>query len=401
MAGIGFERLGIAALLWSACTAVFAQQGGLLGLPPLPPPSGTPQTGLPPAGALVAQQVMVDGAARHYLLHTPTGATPGAKLPLVLVLHGNRQSAQQMANSATGQIWRLVADGEFPQIANRQRFYVAFLNGALLANRSSGPAESSTWNDCDLSRFNNPSTADDVGFAAAVVEQIRSAGGPALDLNKVYAYGFSNGAAMALRLGREAGGVVAAVAAISGVDPQAANDECVETRDGVAARRPALIAHGTADLLVPFVNRCGANAGALQSCRLGHAETVQAWKARSGQATFASDTSLLPPPRTRYDSPMNARPRTAPADTTTLECVQHLRQIRRNGLNPVLDTSGRLQPNTASDVRVENCVITGGGHAEPSILTYVGAVVESVYGKQNNDGEAVALAWRFFERHVR
>ncbi|MGQ0530026.1 MAG: alpha/beta hydrolase family esterase [Panacagrimonas sp.] len=380
--------------------------------PPLPPlelPSLGSQSGLePPAGALVAEQITVGSVTRHYLLHTPTlptGVGTSTKLPLVLVLHGNRQSAQQMADSASGQIWRLMADGIVRDANNKSfgPFYVAFLNGATASNLSTGPRATATWNDCAAARLNNLSTADDVGFARAVSQQLTTrfaaSSAPNIESTRIYAYGFSNGAAMALRLGRQATDTVAAVAAIAGVDPQTANDECPVT----GVRSPALIAHGTADQLVPYASNC-ANTDALPSlratvCRLGHVETVNAWKKNSGN-TIASDMPNRKPPMA-FAKASNQRPASAPVDSAVITCVQHLRFIKLNGTTPMLDSNGNLIPGKDSDVRVEDCTITGGGHLEPSILTYAGAAVETVFGKQNNDAESVVQAWQFFRRHTK
>ena len=368
-------------------------------LPPLLPLAPLPvlgtKSGLPaPAGALVAQQVAVpaDGSVRHYLLHTPAAGTD-KPIPLVLVLHGYSQNAQQMADSASGQVWRLMADNLPPESLTTEvtgPFYVAFLNGATPGNLATGAQAIGTWNDCDAARVNNLSTANDVAFAKAVVAQM----GNKVDTSKVYAYGMSNGATMALRLGREAGDVIAAIAAVSGVDPQPVNDECNEMADGVQNRRPATIVHGTADLLVSFTNSCVAVPGLpTAACRLGHADTVAAWKSKSG-AGFATDAPGAMPPKTAYPKSTSAtRPPLAPADATKISCVQHLSKFQ------IVD--GQILPIESSDVRIQDCIIDGGGHLEPSILTYAGTAVEATFGKQNNDAESALLAWQFFRRHIR
>ena len=335
------------------------------------------------AGVLTPGTVVTsDGATRHLLLYTPDselGVTgPKGNLPLVLVFHGLRLSAQQMADSGSGQVWKKAADGLLPE-AGTGGFYVAFLNGsAQLA--SNGPATSGTWNDCEASPFNNPSTANDVEFVRAAVgklSQVKADGtAPLIDSSKVYAYGISNGAGMALRLGREAGDVVAAIAAIANVDPSAANDECPLS----PPRRPALIVHGTADLLIPYTApRC-----LLGGCRRGHLETVELWRAGSeGKIQYALPTVFA-------KSLVTARPAGAAADKTRIACTQYVRKL------PAATT-----PAANVDVRVEACTVTGGGHLEPSILTYVGAVGEAVFGKQNNDAESVVQAWKFFRRHTK
>ena len=333
------------------------------------------------AGVLTPGTVVTsDGATRHLLLYTPDSelgaAGPKGKLPLVLVFHGLRLSAQQMADSGSGQIWKKAADGLLPDVGTGG-FYVAFLNGSGQVT-SNGPATLGTWNDCEASRFNNVSTANDVEFVRAVVgklSEVKPDGTAALiDSSRVYSYGISNGAGMALRLGREAGDVVAAIAAIANVDPAAANDECPL----LPPRRPALIVHGTADLLIPYTApRC-----LLGGCRRGHLETVEIWRTGSeGKVQNALPTVFA-------KSLVTARPAGTAADTTRIACTQYVRKL------PAATT-----PPANVDVRVEACTVTGGGHLEPSILTYVGAVGEAIFGKQNNDAESVVQAWKFFRRH--
>lgn len=374
-------------------------------------PSGRNRAGTLPAaqGSLLAQQIDVgaDAVRRHFLLYQPPSAAldpARTNYPLVLVLHGLNQSAQQMSRSNSGRIWQLAADGMFQDLVEGG-FYVVFLSGTGIGGGSLGPASAATWNDCDTMRFNNPSSADDVGYMRAVVDYLDEAfpsaaatPGLPIDRTRVYAYGFSNGAGMALRLGREAGDLVAAVSAVSGVDPGDANDECLEFEvDGISARRPAAIMHGTADLLTPYANAaCGGN-GLAQNCRLGHADTVTAWKT-------ASDGNFMvePLPIAFAKSAVNARPASAPADRTEIACFHHLRNIRlRANGTPFRDSAGNLLPAQPDDVRVEDCIIAGGGHVEPSILTYVGRATELSFGRQNNDAESVFLAARFFARHRR
>lgn len=362
-----------------------------------------------PQGTLQPQQINVgpDATPRHFLLYQPPAAAfDGSRdtYPLVLVLHGLNQSARQMSSSNSGRVWQLVADGAFQELVDGG-FYVAFLSGTGVGGTSLGPASTAAWNDCDATRFNNPSNADDVSYARAVVEHLDptlpltlSSLDLPIDRSRVYAYGFSNGAGMALRLGREAGDLVAAVSAVSGVDPGPANDECREFEvDGISQRPPAAIMHGTADLLTPYANSaCGANTPG-QNCRLGHVDTVTAWKVGSG------GNFMLTPPRIPFaKSAKSARPASAPVDRTQIECFHHVRKIRlRNNGQPFFDASGNVTPAAPDEVRVEDCIITGGGHVEPSILTYAGRAAELSFGRQNNDAESVFLAAQFFARHRR
>lgn len=179
---------------------------------------------------------------------------------------------------------------------------------------------------------------------------------PNIDPDKVYAYGYSNGGMMALRLGREAGDVFAAVASVAGVDPAPTNDEC---QDG-SRISPALIAHGTADRMVPFTNKCTP----ASLCRLGHHETILRWIDRTLSPTVGNTVA--------FDN-INA------GDASMLACSEHLQ-------------SGGVPGLLA-------CVIDGGGHVEHSIAVYVGAAAETLLGRQNRDAEAVEETGKFFMLH--
>src|SRR5687767_10643478 len=132
------------------------------------------------------QTVAHDGKQRTYLLTAPDAAGTG-KLPLVIALHFYPGSGRAMAD-LTG----------FSGIAEREGFLVAYpdgLNGGFNALMCCG-------------------TEDDVGFIRAVIEDIGKS--HAVDADRIYATGISNGGDLAYRLAAELPGVFAAIAPVSG-----------------------------------------------------------------------------------------------------------------------------------------------------------------------------------------
>ena len=86
---------------------------------------------------------------------------------------------------------------------------------------------------------------DDVGFLAALVASLSKELG--VDPKRVFATGFSNGAAMVYRLACERPELVAAIAPVSG-----ALSQTIPHVQRAARRVPLLSMHGTADTTVPY-----------------------------------------------------------------------------------------------------------------------------------------------------
>ncbi|MDB5311405.1 MAG: hypothetical protein JWO38_5607 [Gemmataceae bacterium] len=172
------------------------------------------------------------GHPREYLLFVPPPARPG-RPPLVIFLHGAGGSAE----------W---ADGETGWSAHAAREgFVLALPDALPPDPDK-PTKFLTnprrWNDGSPGPTGEPSTADDVGFLAAVIGDaiLRTDADP----RRVYLSGFSNGAGMAFRAAAELADQLAAVAPVAGYchipDPKPVRPV------------PTLYLIGSADPLVPL-----------------------------------------------------------------------------------------------------------------------------------------------------
>jgi poly(3-hydroxybutyrate) depolymerase len=167
------------------------------------------------------------GLTRRYDLHVPPSYTGTSAVPLVLDLHGlNSDQSTQAALSG------------LKKLSDVNGYIIAYPEGFEASTMRS-------WNAgicCDPAKS---AGIDDVAFLKAVVADISAQGN--VDSTRVYATGFSNGGGMAHRLGCEASGTFAAVAAVAMplfLDPFS---QC-------APSRPIPVLHfaGLTDTVVPY-----------------------------------------------------------------------------------------------------------------------------------------------------
>lgn len=152
----------------------------------------------------VEKPLPFDGLARSYVIHAPASVS-GREVPLVIVLHG------QGGDGAN-----VLEQGYWTQKADAEGFIVLAPEGVperperparFMGNRRSWNSGPGTGSPAQLRNI------DDVGFIRAVVADVRRSHG--VDARRIYATGFSNGAAMAFRVGAEMPDVVAAIAPVA------------------------------------------------------------------------------------------------------------------------------------------------------------------------------------------
>lgn len=180
----------------------------------------------PLSGQAVDQTLRIGTRVRHYIEYVPAGLPPGA--PLVIVLHGRLM---------TGAMMREMTAYEFDEAADRQHFAVLYPDGF---RRS--------WNDCRKDRQENARLEhiDDPGFIRALIA--REAADRGVDVHRVYAVGFSNGAHLAMDLAQQSPSPVAAVAVFAASLPTHDESNCPQN----TATPPIMIVDGTADPIDPF-----------------------------------------------------------------------------------------------------------------------------------------------------
>jgi polyhydroxybutyrate depolymerase len=262
------------------------------------------------------------GQTRSYRLHVPPGYDPGKPTPLVLALHPFALNAASMV-----QFCGLNAK------ADQEGFLVVYPEGT-----GSLPH----WNAGDM----KAQTADDVGFLAAVLDEVESLA--TVDSLRVFATGMSNGAMMCYRLASELSDRIAAIAPVGGTMAIA---ECRNRRPV-----PVLQIHGTRDRLVPFEGP-GEKPPAGMTFR-SVPDSIRAWVVANGCPETPEITQL---PDLANDGMTVRRERYAPG---------------REGSEVVL-------------YRVE-----GGGHTWPGRQAIGGLL-----GKSTRDIDANDLIWAFFQRH--
>lgn len=283
------------------------------------------------AGSLQPGQLVHDKLPRRWLAWVP--ATLSEPAPVVIVLHGSLGSAEQIMQATYY---------DFNALAERDGFIAVYPNGV-----------DKHWNDCRASAdyAANKYDIDDVGFLAAMLDSL--AADYAIDRDRVYVAGLSNGGHMAYRLALEAPELIAGVAAIAASLPVAENLGC----DSANIAMPTLIINGTADFVNPYE-------GGLVTV-LGNASRGEV---RSSMATARYWASLA---GHGDDGELHHWPqREAGAETSVTSTHWHA-----PGREPVLL------------VTVEN-----GGHTIPH-PTYR---QPRLLGTTSNEFDAVELIWSFF-----
>ncbi len=254
----------IAALAVGACgdSSVAGDAGG----------GGTETGGAPASGAgggnggaypegLSEHTIEVNGVERRFRVHVPPATSE--PLALVFVLHGGG-----------GEGLDVTILGEHPlsvfrSVADREGFVVVY-PGGLPANDATGKAG---WVDC---RADNTvsSGADDVGFLAALVEQLGAEF--SLSRERRFMTGGSNGAQMTHAFAFNRADLVGAVATGSGSLPE--TPLAGPCTSGPSQPLPILVLHGTADTQMPWEGGCVANVGG--ACNRGRVISAEATRDR-------------------------------------------------------------------------------------------------------------------------
>jgi polyhydroxybutyrate depolymerase len=197
------------------------------------------------SGATAAPSACVPGDREiaGVTLHLPPAARAGARVPLVIGLHGAGGTGEEF-------------DGRvgLSHYGDEQGFATVF------------PTAASSRRFWSLNRAASP---DDVPRIEALLDAIEALG--CTDPDRVYATGVSNGGGFAARLGCELSDRIAAVAPVAG--GYRALDRCPSTR-----RTSLLEIHGLADHVVPY--------GGIPPDFKGHVPRfVARWARRNGCAS--------------------------------------------------------------------------------------------------------------------
>jgi polyhydroxybutyrate depolymerase len=169
------------------------------------------------------QTMVHDGIIREYVLYIPNSYDGSSSVPLLFNFHGFGGSASDFMN-----------DADMRSVAESNTFILVYPQGSC----SNG---ASHWNPCP-NGADNKSTADDFGFVESMISEISTA--YSVDLERVYASGYSNGGMMAYGLANYKSNLIAAVASVSG-----AMLDCTESS---THPMPIVHLHGTSDGVLPY-----------------------------------------------------------------------------------------------------------------------------------------------------
>ncbi len=220
--------------------------------------------------------VNVGGTTRPYILHIP-GGEPQGPMPVVLMLHGAGGSADGTSR-AYG--WREEAD--------REHFIAVFPQG--LPFDPSKPASFLTnpnvWNDMREPMQSRRAGVDDVAYLSAVLDDVGQRA--AVDANRIYVTGFSNGAGMTFALGVKLSDRIAAIASVS--------SHCMIKEPQLKRPVPTIYIVGTADPLNPIDGGMATNPWGPQIYKPPYADSLNTWLKAVGaddnKGIITSDTGV-------------------------------------------------------------------------------------------------------------
>jgi polyhydroxybutyrate depolymerase len=164
-----------------------------------------------------------DGIDREYLLYIPDSYDGTTAVPIVFNFHGYGGNVEEFMEYA-----------DLRSVAETNTFIVVYPQGSCLEG-------SSHWNPCPNGP-DNKSEADDFGFVEAMINQISSEYN--IDLDRVYAGGYSNGGMMAYGLANYKSDLIAAVASVSGT--------MLNCTGSTNHPMPVVHLHGTSDDVVSY-----------------------------------------------------------------------------------------------------------------------------------------------------
>lgn len=143
------------------------------------------------------RRLNVQGQARTYLIHVPSGLDLSRPAPVVFVFHGFAESGLQ-ALAYTG----------FDNLADTERFIAVYPNGTGLDRNDL------SWNAGSCCGYAAIENVDESAFVRSILSDLRTMAN--VDPRRIYVTGFANGAMLSYRLGCEMSDVFAAMAPVAG-----------------------------------------------------------------------------------------------------------------------------------------------------------------------------------------
>lgn len=161
-----------------------------------------------------------EGFTRDYLVFLPQNYNSNAKIPVVFNLHGDTRDCQMQLNYTLMNI-----------VADTAGFIVVYPNGVIVNYR--------TWS------FRTTDKVNDVGFINALIDTLDRH--YSIDLERIYACGFSSGGLMSCKLACQLSQRITAIATVAGGIIEGVANNCDSYHP-----MPVLSIHGTKDPAVPW-----------------------------------------------------------------------------------------------------------------------------------------------------
>ena len=287
------------------------------------------------ASSVLADTITINGVTRTF-----AAVLPAVKpAPLVIVLHGNTQTGEDMATRTS-----------WPNVARRENFAVVFPDGLSRAWADSRSAEM-------RGGRTPPEGTDDVAFISRLVEKYVADG--SADPKRVFITGVSGGGAMTMTLVCARADLFAGAASVIMNLSDDAAGACHPSRPV-----PMLVMNGTADPLIPYEGGQGTSRFAADGY-WSTAKTVGFWRKIDGcEEQDAASTDL------------------EDRDTTDESTVTRIESRCPQGRDVVLyriNDGGHRMPGSFNDTRF------------PRMVNYM-------LGPQNHDIDGAEAIWAFFRR---
>ena len=170
-----------------------------------------------------AQSILHDNIEREYLIYVPDSYNQTSATPMMINFHGFSYTASEYMKYA-----------DMRSIAESNEFILVYPQGSC----SDGLSH---WNPCPRGG-DNKSTADDLGFIQAMINDISTQYN--VDQERIYATGYSNGGMMAYGLAHHKSDLIAAIACVSGI--------MLDCFGSTSHPMPILHLHGTSDNDLPY-----------------------------------------------------------------------------------------------------------------------------------------------------
>ena len=267
----------------------------------------------------ISASITHDGIQRDYIVYIPELYDGSTAVPLILNFHGFGSNANEQ-----------MFYGDFRDIADTEGFLLVHPEGTTFIGNQ-------FWN---VGFPGISSTIDDVGFTEALIDELATL--YAIDLDRVYATGMSNGGFMSFLLACQLSEKIAAVASVTGSMTQDTFNDC-----NAQLPTPVLQIHGTEDDVVLY------NGNTLS---IPIADVISYWVDYNNCETTPSTTTL------------------PDLDVSDGSTVEH-----------------SVYENSDNGITTEHMKVIGGGHTWPgSVLNTAGT---------NQDIDASMEIWLFFSRY--